>query len=244
MTVTATDALTVEIQSTISTHIMASELANYVFVIYKKVGDNFVYTGPYAVDTFVAGSNIDLVPNEHYFDGKAAQRPRKVVVKKFAGGDALAAGMLDKSVDVGFHLPIPKLPEIRSAAGVQVVTFEIGYHYMMFHNTKRATMADVRVRKAIDLAIDRNALQQTLKVGKGTRSLFPDYTPYYSDSSDPAADATAAGVLLDDAGWTLDTASGKRTKVCPTVVAPKVSDVSGSESFAAALAFAALALYA
>jgi peptide/nickel transport system substrate-binding protein len=82
----------------------------------------------------------------------------------------------------------------------------------MFHNMRKTTntLADVKVRQAIDLAIDRTALTQALGGGVATRSFFPDFSPYYSDSSSKAGDATAAGAKLDEAGWTL--ANGKRSK--------------------------------
>ena len=43
-------------------------------------------------------------------------------------------------------------------------------------------MKDVRVRQAIDAALSRNALSQALQGGEGTRSFFPDNTPFFSDS--------------------------------------------------------------
>ena len=38
-------------------------------------------------------------------------------------------------------------------------------------------LSDLNVRKAIDLAIDRNALVTALAGGTATRSLFPVHTP-------------------------------------------------------------------
>ena len=38
-------------------------------------------------------------------------------------------------------------------------------------------LSDLNVRKAIDLAIDRNALVTALDGGTATRSLFPVHTP-------------------------------------------------------------------
>ena len=68
------------------------------------------------------------------------------------------------------------------------------------------------MRQAIDLAIDRTALSQALAGGHGTRSLFPDFTPYYNDDTDGARDRKAAEALLDEAGWVLDEATGVRSK--------------------------------
>ena len=80
---------------------------------------------------------------------------------------------------------------------------------MMFHNVMK--LQDARVRKAIDLAIDRQALSQALAGGTPTRSIFPDYSPYFWDESDTHGDLSAAKALLDEAGWTLDS-NGKRMK--------------------------------
>ena len=42
---------------------------------------------------------------------------------------------------------------------------------MMFHNTRKRQLADVRVRQALDLAVDRKRLSQELRGGHATRSL-------------------------------------------------------------------------
>jgi len=100
---------------------------------------------------------------------------------------------------------------LRQVSGVTIKSFEVGYHYMMFHNIRKPQLSDVRVRRAVDIAIDRSALSQQLLGGKPTRSLFPDYTPYFSDTSQPHADKSGAEALLDAAGWVKDV-GGKRKK--------------------------------
>lgn len=197
----------VRIESERATHMMDAVLAEWVFVVYRKdSGGNYVFTGPYAVQSF-ATDHIDLTPNR-YYDSRALQRP-PITLQKFADGHDLADGVQDGSVDVGFHLPISTLPSLRETPGVAVRSFEVGYHYMVFHNTDR--LRDVRVRRAIDLAIDRTALSQALAGGTATRSLFPDYSPFFSDGSDLHGDADAAAAKLDAAGWTLHE-NGKREK--------------------------------
>ncbi len=214
MTVTAPSATVVRIESTISTHIMDSVLAEWVFTIYKNDGSNYVFTGPYKIQSFVENDHIDLVPNTHYSDH---DKRGPITIKKYASGD-LAAAARNYDIDIGFHLPADAtvLADMRAANGVHVRTFEVGYHYMMFHNLGKSSgraINDVKVREAIDLALDRSALSQTLAGGHGTRSLFPDYTPWYQDGLGVThGDLTAAGAKLDEAGWTLDTTTGKRMK--------------------------------
>jgi peptide/nickel transport system substrate-binding protein len=210
MTVTVgADNHTVRIVSERPSHVMDAVLAEWVFTVFMKDADgNFLFTGPFAVEAF-GSDKIELVPNPHYIDGKSLDRP-SIELQKFADGHDLAEAAKNNEIDIGFHLPIDTLVHLREMDGVNVKSFEVGYHYMMFHNLD--SISDVNVRKAIDLAIDRTALSQVLSGGTGTRSLFPDYSPYYSDDSDPHGHADDAAALLDEAGWTLNADTGKREK--------------------------------
>ena len=120
---------TVRIKSTKATHIMDAVLADWVFVVYKKVqpfaNDNdFVFTGPYKIDTFAA-DHIDLVPNT-YYPQHAERRP--ITVTKYADGDALAAAAAN--LDIAFNLPVSTLDTLRATAGVNVRSFSITQVYM------------------------------------------------------------------------------------------------------------------
>ena len=124
---------------------------------------------------------------------------------------------MNQEVDIAFHLSIEDKDTVAATDGCDVKTFEVGYHYMMFHNMDAnsgttGALADAGVREAIDLAVDRSALETVLPGAHGTRSLFPDFSPYYTEFGSMTADATAAGALLDAAGWTLDSTTGKRCK--------------------------------
>ena len=212
---TALDDVTISIESDESTHVMDSVLAEWVFTIWMLDGSDYVFTGPYKVDAFVSGDHIDLVPNSYY--PQASDRP-DILLKKYASSDALATASENLEVDIGFHLPADSdtLSDVRGVDGMNVRTFEVGYHYMMFHNVGNnggRAIDDVNVRQAIDLAVDRDAVSQALAGGHGTRSLFPDYTPWYqSDLGESYADESGAEALLDAAGWTLDSSTGVRMK--------------------------------
>uniref|UniRef100_A0A7S4JSI8 Solute-binding protein family 5 domain-containing protein n=1 Tax=Odontella aurita TaxID=265563 RepID=A0A7S4JSI8_9STRA len=208
ITATPQGDMKVRIESERPTHVMDAVLAEWVFVIFTKDSlGNFVFTGPYIIENY-ASDHIDLAPNR-YYDDQSLKRPM-IEIKKFSDGHDLAKGVENNEIDIAFHLPIDTLPALREADGVKVKSFEVGYHYMAFHNTDR--LKDVRVRKAIDLAIDRMVLSQALAGGKGTRSLFPDYSPYFVDESDPHGDPSAAEALLEEAGWSLNSSNGKREK--------------------------------
>jgi len=207
MTATAQDDGKVRIVSERTTHVMDAVLAEWVFVIFTTDSSgNFLFTGPYAIESYSA-EQIDLIPNPHY-DSQSLERPI-IKVKKYSDGDLLAEAAKNHEIDIGFHLPISKLPEVKEMDGVSIKSFEVGYQYMMFHNMD--SLQDLSVRKAIDTAIDRSALSTALEGGVGTRSLFPDNSPYYSDETDPRGSLELAKAILEEDGWMLN-ANGKREK--------------------------------
>mmetsp|Transcript_2788 Transcript_2788/g.6280 ORF Transcript_2788/g.6280 Transcript_2788/m.6280 type:complete len:517 (-) Transcript_2788:185-1735(-) len=213
MTVTVAGALQVRIESTSATSVMDAALAEWPFVMYR-VDENggVVYTGPYAVALLIKNDHIDLVPNEYY--PEAAKRSN-LVLRRFTDGHALAMAVEERSVDVGFDVPVDTLDDLRSTDGVHVSSFNTDDHFMVFHNTLREFMADGLVRQAIDWAINRSALSQSQAGSVPTRSLFAYYTPYhfpdnYSQYGSLHGDTSGAGALLDRAGWALS--NGKRTK--------------------------------
>ena len=122
---------------------------------------------------------------------------------------------MNQQVDIAFHLSIEDKDAVDATDGCSVKTFEVGYHYMMFHNMDASlgttgALSDAGVREAIDIAIDRSALETVLPGAHATRSLFPDFSPYYTEFGSMSADATTAGTLLDAAGWALDSTTGYR----------------------------------
>ena len=206
ITASISEDLTVRIETEKVTHIMDSVLAEWVFVIFTTNSDGeFVFTGPYMIEHYEMNDHMDLNPNPYYPD--ADKRPL-VEIKKFSDGHDLAKDAIKKKVDIGFHLPIDTLPDLRSVISMRVKSFEVGYHYMAFYNTD--TLPDANVRKAIDLAIDRMELSQALAGGDATRSLFPDNSPYFLDDSDSNAQQSEAETILDQAGWVLDGSKRKK----------------------------------
>jgi len=208
MTFVADGDTKVKITSEDSTHIMSTILAEWSFPIFKVSGTDSLYTGPYKIKHLEPGDHMDLEPNTHYAD--ADKRPT-IEVKQYADAAALGTAAKNKEVDLAFTLAVDDLAAIDAVDGMSTMSYGVEYHYMLIYNmaSGRAT-SDLKVRQAIDHAVDRTALSQSIKGGHGTRSYFPKGT-WYSDPVDKqTADAAAAGTKLDEAGWAL--ADDKRSK--------------------------------
>ena len=66
------------------------------------------------------------------------------------------------------------------------------------------------MRQALDVAISREEMSESLAGGNPTRSFFPAETPFFYEPAEPT-EPTEPAELLDAAGWTLDPETGKRT---------------------------------
>ena len=126
-----------------------------------------VGTGPYVLDHSEQGVEAVYTP----FDGAwqpedAAAAEMRIITQADAGqrlnqiksGDADAANM------------DPNLIEDAEAAGMQVLAKEANNVWSVHFNTARPAFADADARKAISLAIDRDALVDGLDFGYGTSS--------------------------------------------------------------------------
>lgn len=208
MTITPLDNLRLKIQSERTTPVMEAVLAEWPFVVHLKKDGEYFFTGPFAIEKFVKDDRIELVPNPHY--PNAAFRPL-LVIQKFSDGQSLATALEEGTLDLAFHLPVDALPKLRQKNDITVKSFLVGYQYMMWYNTRNPQLADVNVRNALDIALDRHELTQEVRAGKPTRSFFPQNTPYYLEKGELHANRTGAVRLLDEAGW-VKGASGERKK--------------------------------
>lgn len=179
------------------TPVMASVLAEWPLAIARVTDRGPVFTGPFAVAEFEPGARLLLVPNPHFPD--AARRP-VVDLRRIADGQALALGLKAGEFDLAFNLPAEALELLRADPALTVKSFPVGYQYMMWLNTRGEPLADVRVRRALALAIDRDELVKAIRAGRPSRSAYADYFAFAGEAS-PPHDPAAAAALLDEAGW-------------------------------------------
>jgi peptide/nickel transport system substrate-binding protein len=168
-------------------------------------------TGPYMVTEWSKGNRLVLKANEAYWGGAPAVKTATLV---FATDDnaratRMAAGEFDATV-----LP-PKLANTYAGRdGYQVVQASSADYRGLGIPSELPFTADTRVRQAINLGINRQAMIDTVLAGAGKPAATP-ISPYLSQWYEPSAtfryDPAAAGRLLDEAGWTAGS-DGKRSR--------------------------------
>jgi peptide/nickel transport system substrate-binding protein len=199
-----------------------------------------VGTGPYSVADFVPGERIVLARNELYWAG----RPRwdRVVIKTSASPPARVAALLANDTMLIDAVPASDVaqlkgdPNIRVTAGlgsrVHFITMDQARDVSPFITDKAGRalpsnpLKDVRVRRALSLAIDRVALVERLAAGQGKPAgqMMPELiSGSVPDQSALPTDPAAARKLLAEAGWadgfaiTMHTTADDRSAIAQAV---------------------------
>ena len=156
-------------------------------------------TGPFRVVTSPDNQTV-LERFDQYHQGTPAIS--RVIVRPFADLRLTWASLLRREVDMVTDVPASSLGFIESDE-VRVVTWRRWYQFVMAFNS-RGQFRSPAVRRALNMAVDREALINRVLPGVATAStgpVWPDYWAY--DSSAPAVkyDMASAESLLDSVGF-------------------------------------------
>ncbi|MGH3661171.1 MAG: ABC transporter substrate-binding protein [Micromonosporaceae bacterium] len=131
----------------------------------EKFAENPIGSGPYRFVSWKKDSQLVLHARKNYFAG--APKIRTVVFKPVPSANTREAGLLSGELDVVPLLPPPSVPEIRKSGEVKIKTVTSNRVLYLGFNTRQAPLNDVRLRRAIDYAIDRKAITKDLLSGLG-----------------------------------------------------------------------------
>lgn len=146
---------------------------------YEKVGpkgqnEKPVGSGPYKVSAYVPGKSITLELNKDYFKDSPKPQPKigKVEIRFIPDRQTQMAEVLSGGTDLIMSVPKDQADQLKTVPTLQVVsgeTMRIVFMQMnILDNTPAPALKDERVRKAINHAIDREAMVKNI-VGDGSR---------------------------------------------------------------------------
>lgn len=164
---------------------VASTLAIYPKDYYASAGpkgmsDKPVGTGPYKVTEAVAGKTITLVKNATYFSGGAKGQPSigKIVQRTIGETQTQVAELISGRLDWIWQVPPDLAKNLSTRKDVKIVTGEsmrISYMTLDAEGKSSKPMADVRVRRAMNHAINRKAISE--HIFPGTRLISANCHP-------------------------------------------------------------------
>lgn len=169
----------------------------------ENIKTNPVGTGAFKFSNWVQGDQIELVRNEDYWGTPA--NLETATFKFISDPTAAFAAMMAEDVDVFYSYPAPEnLPQFEADARFEVLVGSSEGETILAINNLMEPFTDVRVRKAVAHAIDRQAIIDGAMFGLGTPigTHFAPHNPDYVDlTSNSQYDPELATSLLTEAGY-------------------------------------------
>lgn len=170
-------------------------------------------TGPYCMEEWLPRDRLTMTRHEGYnwgpsfYDNKGPAHLAKVTWQIVPEENTRTVALMTDQSQVTQYIPAIALNQMRQTPTVEVHrSDEAFWTYFIGFKIDKPTVADPAVRKAINLAVDQQALADQIMFGEVT----PAYS-YISENAldwDPTLDAgllkydpAEAAKLLDDAGW-------------------------------------------
>jgi peptide/nickel transport system substrate-binding protein len=180
------------------------------FLLLSYWGTDFVGTGPYRLKSFVHGSHVVMEANEGYVLG----RPKldELEVKFIPDSNTMIGAVLAGAVELtlGRNLSLEQGLQVRNQWRDGRVEFDNSLWmaiFPQFVNPDPPVVTDLRFRRALYHAIDRQAMVDTIQSGMGTvaHSIVIPAIPEYANVEQRAVryeyDPRRAAQLIEEIGY-------------------------------------------
>ncbi len=177
-----------------------------------------ISNGPFALEEYVIGSHLKMKKSETYYDAKKVRLAGVkglMIVEETTAHNAYLSG----EININEKIPQDEIPKLKAEDPNFTAKAQVGTYYAMF-NMDNPIVADIRVRKALSLAIDRKQIVEnvtkggqipatgfippnlTYSDGKSCRDLDEKGNPKLEFGIDPnKANVEEAKKLLAEAGY-------------------------------------------
>jgi peptide/nickel transport system substrate-binding protein len=170
-----------------------------------------VGTGPFKMKQFTPDIEVVVERFDEYWDGAA--KLKEVVFKFNEDGNVRSLALQSKEADIVYGLPAETIDVIRQDEQLKVESIAgLRVHFILF-NQQKPWIQDVKVRKAIDLLLNRESVAKDIMLGNATpaNGPFNNSLPFGSKEAISDLNIEEARKLLEEAGFTAG-ADGKLNK--------------------------------
>ncbi|WP_245307029.1 ABC transporter substrate-binding protein [Mesorhizobium sp. SEMIA 3007] len=188
----AVDDLTVRITTKAPSPILLQLLAYHTSEIVPKAyfesvgesgfGQKPVGTGPFDFVKLQPDESIDLKANDSYFRGRPTIS--RLTFRSIPEVSGRITALANGEVDIINSIPPDQLKAVESLGCCEVRSVLMNHHFIQY-NTYNPVMADVKLRQALNLAINRQLLVDALWDGKATLPHSAQYEAWGPELYDP-----------------------------------------------------------
>lgn len=163
--------------------------------------ERWVGNGPFNLDQWKLNSSIRITKNDKYWDKKHVYL--SAVETQLVEASAQPATYRNKEVDV-MLLDTPAMREFQAdpemAKAIKTIPATTTAYLATMHSKNKA-LQDIRVRKALSLALDRETVAKSTPGARPGGALPPNWLPGWSDDLATKTDIAEAKRLLAEAGY-------------------------------------------
>ena len=175
--------------------LLPKELATFVGAVVEKkwaekVGaalgtpkGGLMASGPFKFDSWTAGQNIQLLRNNAYWDPQYQAHAAHVTLKFVSDSTALSEALSAGELDGAYEVPPAVIPSLKHSTTGSLAFGPSRQYYSIYVMRPAGPLADLTLRKAINISIDRPAIAAKVFNGAGTAC----YTSLVPTSWDPEA---------------------------------------------------------
>lgn len=155
-------------------------------------------TGPYKITEYKKEQKLVLNINEEYWGEKAKIPTVSILISPNSETNFLK--LLSGEINFLVGIDSKRIPELEK---YQIITFPSNLCFILSLNPKEKPFDDIEVRKAINLAIDKNKIIQLAMNGKATpiySNMSPVMSKFLWNSPEEKADPEKAKQILESKG--------------------------------------------
>lgn len=161
-----------------------------------------IASGPFRVVRWVKDDRVELEAIPNYWGGEP--KVKTVIFRPVPSEAARFAALQAGDIDVVAGLPPAVIDRMRARGNIKVETVTSNRVVYLGVNVTNPLLADVKLRQAMDFAIDRKAISESLLrgTGKPTGQMLAEMTFGYDKSVQPTArNVERAKQLVKESGY-------------------------------------------
>lgn len=162
-------------------------------------------TGPYRVAEWKTGEYLLLEAVPNYWRGSQYPKIKRLLFRFIANTSTRINQLRAGEIHVVALVPWDKVRELKDIPSIRLNrVLGNGYEHVTLNESKFAPFADVRVRRALAYAVDRQTIVKTIledEVTIANGPIQPLSWAYEPNVTSYAYDPVKAKSLLDEAGW-------------------------------------------
>ncbi|MGI5488068.1 ABC transporter substrate-binding protein [Microtetraspora malaysiensis] len=191
-------------------------------------------TGPFSLDSWQKGQSINLKKFDGYWDPSLAPKVNTIKNVFISDPAARVNALLAGEVDGGYLLPPTGFPKLRTAGTGTLYFGPNTTAVNLIPTNLKGTLGDVKVRRALSMALDRDGIIKAAAGGVATPAKAPGAIgawgiapeaakEYYAKLPDLTRDVAGAKKLVEEAG-----ATGKKVVIATSTLSPEIGVIANA----------------